>query len=390
MACNRQWHKEIFEAVSRDQEGLAKIKSALKKRELKASDFSLPVLFEACFGSDEWMRCRHDKTRLVNQVFEAAGAVSTASFQGISGQIVYSMVMEAYEQEEFVISKLIPTQKTEFSGEKIAGISRIGDEASVVAEGDNYPLAGVSEDYIETPETVKRGLIVPITREAIFFDRTGVLPDRCSEVGLSLGQNKEKRAVDCLLDINVTTHRHKWRGTSYASFQASTPWINLKTSTALTDWSSINAAEQLFWNYTDPNTGEPIVIMPKHLIVSPELLHTAKQIIQATENRLQVGGYATSGNLVTRVAPNTIDNYTIVTSRYIKSRLDAASVATTTWYLSDITKVARYMENWPIEVTQAPPNSMDEFHRDIVTQHRVSERGAFVVVQPRAIEKNSA
>ena len=140
----------------------------------------------------------------------------------------------------------------------------------------------------------------------------------------------------------------------------------------------------------DPNTGEPIVIMPKHLIVSPELMHTAKQIINATENRLQVGGFATSGNLVTRVSPNTIDSYTIVTSRYIKSRMDAASLATTTWYLADATKVARYMENWPIEVTQAPTNSMDEFHRDIVTQHRVSERGAYVVVQPRAIEKNSA
>ena len=38
--------------------------------------------------------------------------------------------------------------------------------------GMPYPHLGFGEDYIETPSTTKRGFIVPVTKEAIFFDRT--------------------------------------------------------------------------------------------------------------------------------------------------------------------------------------------------------------------------
>jgi hypothetical protein len=39
---------------------------------------------------------------------------------------------------------------------------------------------------------------------------------------------------------------------------------------------------------------------------------------------------------------------------------------------------------------QAPSNNQDEFHRRIVQQYRVNERGAYVVVQPRAAVKCTA
>ena len=56
-----------------------------------------------------------------------------------------------------------------------------------------YPNVGLGEDYIETPSTTKRGFIVPVTREAIFFDRTHLILQRAAEVGEVLGLNKEKR-----------------------------------------------------------------------------------------------------------------------------------------------------------------------------------------------------
>ena len=37
---------------------------------------------------------------------------------------------------------------------------------------------GFGEDYIETPSTTKRGFIVPVTKEAIFFDRTHLVLSR--------------------------------------------------------------------------------------------------------------------------------------------------------------------------------------------------------------------
>jgi hypothetical protein len=58
--------------------------------------------------------------------------------------------------------------------------------------------------------------------------------------------------------------------------------------------------------------------------------------------------------------------------------------------LGDITKYARYMVNWPLQTKQAPPNSHDEFHRDIVQQYRADERGAYAVIEPRVMAKATA
>ena len=51
--------------------------------------------------------------------------------------------------------------------------------------------------------------------------------------------------------------------------------------------------------------------------------------------------------------------------------------------------VARYRVAEKMNVQQAPANSEDEFKRRIVQQYRVNERGAYVVVQPRAAVQNT-
>ena len=80
-----------------------------------------------------------------------------------------------------------------------------------------YPNLGFGEDYIETPSTTKRGFIVPVTKEAIFFDRTHLVLSRAAEVGELLGLNKEKRLVDLVIGA---TNNYKWKGTAYNTYQA--------------------------------------------------------------------------------------------------------------------------------------------------------------------------
>ena len=87
-----------------------------------------------------------------------------------------------------------------------------------------YPHLGFGEDYIETPSTTKRGFIVPVTKEAIFFDRTHLVLSRAAEVGEVLGLNKEKRLIDLVIGA---TNNYKWKGTTYNTYQTSTPWINV-------------------------------------------------------------------------------------------------------------------------------------------------------------------
>lgn len=326
----------------------------------------------------------------VRSLMEDAGANSSDQFSNITGQIVYSRILQGFAAEEYAFSKIIPNVPTQFSGEKIAGISRIGDEAQVVGEGRTYPMVGVSEDYIVTPETVKRGMIDALTKEAIFFDRTGVLLARCGEVGEFLGLNKEKRLIDAVLDKNVTTHRYNWKGTTYATYQSSTPWINLKTSNGLVDYTTIDAAEQIMGNIVDPWTGEPIMIQPKDLIVPRSLLYTARRVVHATSIDVTTPGFATTGNPTRTYATNPIQEYRIISSALLKARMALASEALTDWFIGDVENAVNYMENFPLTVVQAPTNSQAEFERDIVMQWKANERGAAAVIEPRRLIRNSA
>ena len=59
------------------------------------------------------------------------------------------------------------------------------------------------------------------------------------------------------------------------------------------------------------------------------------------------------------------------------------------WFLGDFRKAFAYMENWPITVTQSPPNSEADFNQDIVIRFKASERGAAAVLNPRYVVKST-
>ncbi len=365
---------------------------ALEKKEIRPEDLSIKNIFESVIEDgreilDAWRN--GDSVSLM----EAAGAISSTSFSNITGQIVFNKVLEGFQLEGDTIMSLIPTVPTSFSGERIPGIGRIGDQAEIVNEGGAYPLVGLNEDYIDTPATVKRGMIAPVTKEAIFFDRTNLILKSAGEVGEWLGLNKEKRACDCVIDENTTAHRYKWRGTVYGTYQTSTPWINDKTSNGLVLMqAALDAAEQFLANMTDPNTGEPIMVMADTLICNPELRATADHVLNSTQLVRATGGFPVTGNPIQTYTPSTVGNslysprYRIVSSRMLRTR----TATDTMWYLGRPSKALGYMENWPLKVEQAPPNSAKEFENDIVAQYKASERGAYAVLEPRYMVRSAA
>jgi hypothetical protein len=388
------------------------LRESFQKGHVRVRDFDLGRLWEECFGYSNFRQCKEDtdgrnclatKTLIAGlsaPLTEDIG-VSTAAFQNISGQIVYSAVIPRYTDEEFVFTRKIPEMPSKYLGlEKIAGLSRIGRKAMIRNETQPYALAGIGENWIHAPPTDDRGLIVPVTREAIFEDRTGQIVEFAGEVGYTIGLDVEIRAVDAFIDLNETAitalsggHRYHWKDNSIATYgdnSGTHSWDNLSASTPLVDWTSVQAAELLAAAIVDPFTGQPVVITPKEIVVAPTLLHTAKAIVRATENRLQVGGYATTGNLVTRVSPNTIPSYDIVSSRQLAARTTNGSGAQTTWYLSNIGQSLKRKVNWPMDVVMAPPMNHEEFTRQIVMQWRANERSAFFWVDPRYSIKATA
>lgn len=369
------------------------IKNGLDSKQIDPNRISLSELFDNFVFDSKGDLCGRELRESWNpkhgggvQLLEAGNAVDTSVFSNITGQIVYSTIMQVMASEVFAFSQLVTTVPTQLSGEKIPGVGQLGDKAEVVGEAQQYPTVGVGEDYIETPATTKRGLIVPVTKEAIFFDRTGLVLGRCRDVGEALAVGKEKRIIDAYVDENSTAHRYKWKGTSYATFQASTPWINIKSSNTLVDWTDIDAAEQILNAITDPNTGEPVMSEPTHLICCKELEQTARRIVNASEITVVTAGYATSGNPTETKAGNPYRNkYQVLSSRLLAARM----ATDTSWFLTNPAKQVAYMENWPMTIAQAPVNSEAEFTQDIVLRFKASERGAAAVMEPRVAVKST-
>ena len=320
------------------------------------------------------------------------GAVQTTSFSNITGQIIYNEILKAYDLEKSVFTPLIPTIPTQFNGERIAGIGGIGNQAEIVNEGQVYPLVGVTEDFIDTPQTTKRGLRTALTREAVFFDRTGDLVARAAQVGQYLAFNKETRAIDCVIDENTTVHQYNrkllGKVSTYGANSGNHTWNNLQTSNALANYTNVDLVDQLLYAILDPNTGLPIVMDEgqNQLIVSRGLLKAAEYIQRSTEQRVVPGGFATSGTPVIQIAPNVAPNYNIIVSRLLATR----QALTTSWYYGNIKKAFRYMENWPLTTVEAPANTQLEFEQDIVMQWKSSERGQFIVYEPRYMVKATA
>lgn len=382
-----------------ESEGGLALREVFREDPALVRGLPLAKIFEGCFGADAWRRYRSMVAReamaqgFVRALTEAEGAVSTSAFLNITGQIVYSWVMDPLPgEEDFPFSRIIPETGPVMTlqEEKIPGLTRMGDVIQPRYEADPYALAGFGEDWIFRPQLLDRGVIIPITWEAFFEDKTGQIQARAQEVGYWGRVNREKRAIDAVIDENTTAHRYKWRGTTIASYgdnSGTHSWDNLQATNALVDWTDIDNAKQTFNALVDPYTGEPLNVTPRHLVATMGLEQTALRILSATEIRVATPGYATSANPTQTIRDNPYRN----TLQLVSSRLLAARQATDTdWYVGDLTAYARYFWAERPDVTQAPPDHPDNYHRRIVQQYRFNERGEYCVVNPRAMVKNTA
>ncbi|MBN1590944.1 MAG: hypothetical protein JW888_15630 [Pirellulales bacterium] len=366
---------------------VAHLSEALAEGDLKPEDFSLRDLAEGLVpDGHEWVRDMDPRAAGGVSLLESGDGVDASAFLNVAGQVIYSKILDAYRNEAFVVSKLVDTIPTRLDGERIPGVGRISDEVTEIHPGMPYPNLGFGEDYIETPATAKHGLIVPITREALFFDRTNLVLSRAAEVGEILGLNKEKRLVDLVIG---QTNNYKHNGTDYDTYYApadNQAWVNELADNELTDWTDVDAAEQLFADILDPNTGEPVLVQATTVLVMPAYRHAAHRVFNAAEI-----SYTGTNSATTSTAANPLGNYTVRESRLAYRRIVASGVAAADakkwWFIGDLRKAFAYMENWPITVSQSPLGSEADFNQDIVVRFKASERGAAAVVNPRFVVK---
>ena len=366
------------------QERTDLVLEAIKSKKLPVKDVSIRDVAEATLGIDGLRRLAHASDESCFQaVKEAVAPVNLTAFTNITGQMIYQGVYEAYSAPEFIGEQLVTTETSREDNTRVPGLAEIDEDAMVVEEGGEYPDVKYSEDYIDIPQSKKRGLKIGVTREMVFFDRTGQVMEMAQRVGEVLGLNKERRIMDVVVGIDNTFKRKGVTRNTYVSAaeDATDPRINEITQ-ALSDWTSIDAAMQAFEAMSnDAKNNRPIMVTPRVLLVTAAKVMTAKNILNSTEIRVTQSGAATQ-----TIAANPVAGMVqVITSPWLKRRLVAAGVGAAAadkyWYLGDPKRAFRYRTLFPMQVLSAS-HDKDAFERDVIAQYRADERGVAYVYAP--------
>lgn len=367
------------------------LREGLEDRTFRPDHFSLRGLFEALVPDGREYLDHLDPRRKggVGLMEAATDAVNSLDFINLTGQIIYSRIKESYENPEFLWPQLVDQQQTPFPyGERIPGIGRVGDKMGTVGEGEGYPRAGLNEEYIDIPPTVKRGLIVDVTREAIVFDRTALVLKQAADLGYSFGVQMEKRAIDAVIGA---TNTYKRNGVALNTYLTSGSYINQAVS-PLVDWTSVQTVLLLFDALTDPNTGEPIVLTDGiQMLVPSALSMTAYRIANATE--VGTVDNQAAASTVRTFGPNPLSKglygrgiTAILSSPYVKARSGSA----TTYWVGNFKKAFCRFYNWDMEITEAADNNTVKFERDIWARFKCSVRDVVAAIEPRYVSKVTA
>jgi len=374
---------------------------AFEKKQLTPHDFSIRELFENVIENgkaivDSWS---HPKSGWGVELLEAgAGAVvGYSDFSNITNQLIITEVLDKMDNPDFVFTKEIESKQSAFQDiEKIPGISRTGKTRSKIKEGDPYPRYGVSEDYIEAPAKVKDGGIIEITKEGVMGDRTGVLMERCGELGYDLAYSVEERVIDAMIDENAGAlgayaggHQYTWKGTVYSTYQTSGGWINFKASNPLTtDETCVDALWQLLVAITDPYTSRPIVQYPNFLAVTPDKAFVAARLLSTVEHRTAPVGFDVDSTASVTVGPPALGKV-VGTLKLLSSPILKARLATDTdWFMGNLRKSIRRYYNWEILTEQRGKGTEADFERDIVHQAKASVKDCVTTINPRYLGKS--
>lgn len=381
-----------------------KLGQCLRSGQLRSTDFSIKELAEA-FCGQEWVRRLHPSGRgefsVARSLMEAGEGVDVAAFQHITGQIFFNRIKDGWENATLVGEKLTDKFPTQLDGERVPWLGHIIDEGEPIHPGTEYPMTSFGERYVDTPRTQKWGLTTWLTKEMVFFDRTGQAMKSAGEVGWKLGYNKEKRILCLVLGL---INSYKLNGTAYNTYlqapQSVPAYVNAQSGTPLIDYTSVQTALTLASQILDPDTKNPLDgIEFKQLFVMPANLFHARRLVAATEYWNTQPGFAAAttapeGNIQMH-SINPVGQLEVLTSPIAYQLFTNTTVynpqwtpltATQTnayWWIGQFLRSFWYMENWPFTVIQAPPNNQREFDSDLVVGWKASERGVPAVQDPR-------
>lgn len=356
----------------------------------RASQFSLRALWEGLEGPvEKTLSYAMDQVGLVeSNIYEQVG---TGAFPSAVGQLIASEVIDSYENTQgFIGDQLVRTMDSNLRGERMVGFTA-AQAPKDTAELEPYKEASFAEKFVGTRET-KRGRLMSVSEEAVFFDQTGQVLDRAREIGFAARQDRERRIVQGVIDHDSGNAIYQPAGTAEQLYSSGNN--NLRTGAgALTDWTDIQEALNFHANnvtddrQTDDTAGaQPLVIPPPLIILtSKELAGVAARIVTAT--------ISTSGSAE---APQQQILQTLANGDVRALSSPFINAATSgdrwddngDWLVGNFPMQFRYKEIWPLQTFRAPAQNDQQFERDVVARFKVREYGDIIAKDERWVIKN--
>lgn len=349
------------------------------------TDWSLRRLAEAFHGPN-WVEEIRTK-----RVLEGPEAVSSSALTAISGQLMLSIIKDAYRLQPTIGDSLVTTigvSNNNLGPEIVGYISSPFDIGSTVQEQETIPATQVTGQYLTLPKINKFGRLLHLSFESIFADKTSQLVSQAQAIGQWVALSKEYEILDVVLGY---VNNYSFNGNSINTYNTSgSNFINKLTGFALTDYGSINQLEQTVLNQVDPVSGQPIELLDrKQVLVVPQSLYKLKTILNS--DMVRGGNYAVSGDNTATYAKNPLDagQYEVLSSIFVQRVLEKGGMsygdASNFCLFGNIKRAFVWREARPLELTTLPVPNTFSFENDIVMSVRALLMGSAGVYEPRCV-----
>lgn len=375
--------------------------SGREVKKVRPEQFSLRTLFEGIVGPcEEHLPSMAQGGRL--NFVELQEAVDSTAFPSATGVLIAAKVIEGYASPGMIGDELVTNMPSRLKSERIVGFTSL-EGPQEVPEGMPYQESGFTEKYVTT-QTAKKGRILEVTEEAIFFDQTGQILMRAARLGEQTAEERELTILAGILDVGSGAQGIKdvYLPSGSAVSLYTTTNANLVGSSSavpLVDWRDVDAALQHHAeNIRDDRavTGEqlPIVWVPKILLTARKKAGTAAQILSATQVWQQPG--AADATTVT-IAGNPINGLASGLRALSSPIIDYLAGVTGSrfddsddWFLGDFKKQFIWQEIWPLQTMRSRQDDEAAFRRDIVARFKVRYYGGVAALDHRYVLKVNA
>lgn len=375
---------------------------------LRAEDVSLRALWEGLVGPVDETLDSAKRAGAFNYL-EMQEAIDATAFPSATGVLIASRVIEGYSNAEGMIGdEMVTVMQSRLKSERVVGFTSL-EGPEEVAESMPYAESSFEEKYVTT-ETAKKGRILEITEEAIYFDQTGQILMRASRLGEMIREEREEIIVAGVLDVGGSSgltvggrkYRTVYRPGGTATTLYSTGNLNLvgsSTPVPLVDWTDIDEAmlhhaENIRDDRAVSGERRPIIWMPKVLLVARKKAATGARILSATEVRSGditsgAGDQTISGNPLKSI----VGNLRVLSSPlmdYLAGVSGSQYNDSDDWFLGDPKRQFVWQEIWPLQTFRAVQDDEARFRRDIVSRLKARYYGGFFALDHRHMLKVNA